>query len=90
MGCDEQALAVALRVNGELTVAPFAGLVMVTAAKAGAQRAAARPRERKRAFIVLRALTLSSEHTWSSCKISLAGDRELHRQAVSVPQLSLI
>jgi hypothetical protein len=89
MGCDEQALAVALRVNGELTVAPFAGLVMVTAAKAGAQRAA-RPRDRKRAFIVLRALTLSSEHTWSSCKISLAGDRELHRQAVSVPQLSLI
>jgi hypothetical protein len=56
MGWDEQGLAVALSVKGEVTEAPLAGLLTVTAAKAGAHKVAARPRDRKRAFIAYRAL----------------------------------
>ena len=51
MGCDEQGLAAALRVKGDAIEAPLAGLLTVTKAKAGAHEVAARPRDRKRAFI---------------------------------------
>jgi hypothetical protein len=50
IGCDEQALAVAEKVKGEVTVAPFAGLLTVTLEKAGAAQSSARA-ERQRAFI---------------------------------------
>ena len=88
MGWEEQGLAVALRVNGAVTVAPFAGLVTVTAAKAGAHTIAAKPKGRKRAFM-LQGLALSSENTWSSCLISLAGGTKRHVEPGRFSQLSI-
>jgi hypothetical protein len=50
IGCDEQGLATAAKAKGEVTVAPFAGLLTVTLARAGAAQSSART-ERQRAFI---------------------------------------
>ena len=77
IGCEEQGLAVAFKVKGEVTVAPLTGLVTVTAPEAGtAQINAAVLSSRKRAFI--QGPNRSSEHTWSSCKIWLALERRIH------------
>src|ERR1700736_677118 len=80
-GWFEQGVALALRVTGEVTVAPPAGLVTVTAAIAGtAHKRAAVLSGRKRAF--MQGPDRSSEHTWSSCKISLAetGGHASHKE----------
>jgi hypothetical protein len=58
IGCDEQGLAVAEKVKGEVTVAPLAGLLTVTLEKAGAAQSSARV-DRQRAFIKRGSLTVS-------------------------------
>jgi hypothetical protein len=50
IACEEHGLAVAAKVKGEVTVAPFAGLLTVTLARAGAAHSSART-DRQRAFI---------------------------------------
>jgi hypothetical protein len=65
IGCDEQGLAAAAKEKGEVTVAPFAGLLTVTLARAGAAHSSARTGG-QRAFI--ESLTVPCKHT-SACKI---------------------
>ena len=47
-GCSEHGLAVALRANGEVTAAPLAGMLTVTAANTGpVKTSVTTPKERK-------------------------------------------
>jgi hypothetical protein len=78
IGCDEQGLAVAEKVKGEVTVAPFAGLLTVTLEKAGAAQSSAR-RDRQRALIERSYHFFPCRHT-SACKI-----RSCRGQAYAVP-----
>lgn len=78
MGWLEQGVAAAMSVKGDVTVAPLVGLVTVTAENAGrALINRANHTGQERAFIRYRAWPFS-ERTWSSFKISLAGDTCSH------------